>query len=109
METTVLLLNTSSGRFFIHANTIVQIEAISNYSKLHFADGTTLVVARLLKWFEEKLSPYSFTRMNRSQLINIHFLKPNQKIKSGFTMINGDFIRISRRKRKQVMDRFQAA
>lgn len=107
MET--LLLNTSSGQFFIHTHTIVQVEALSNYCKLHFADGTTLVVARLLKWFEEKLSPHSFTRMNRSQLINLHFLKPNQKIAQGFMLINGDFIRISRRKRKQVMHRLQAA
>lgn len=109
METSTLLLKTSCGQFFIHVDTIVRIEAISNYSRLHFADGSKLVVARLLKWFEEKLGAHAFARMNRGELINMHFLKPNQKVKAGFTLINGDFIKISRRKRKQVMDRLLAA
>lgn len=109
METPVLLLNTSGGQFFIHTNTIVRIEASSNYSRLHFADGSTLLVARLLKWFEEKLALHSFTRMNRSELINLHFLKPNQKIRMGFHLINGDFVKVSRRKRKHIMSRLLAA
>ncbi len=44
-----LLLPTCKGIEVISANNIIRIEGISNYSKLFFLDGETLVVAKLLK------------------------------------------------------------
>jgi two-component system, LytTR family, response regulator len=109
MKTAIFLLNTSAGRFLIDPATIMKVEALSNYCRLHFADGHTMVVARLLKWFEEKLSGYSFARINRSQLVNTRFLKSNKPIGEGFVLINGDYIRLSRRKRKMIISRLQVA
>ena len=49
MEKSLLILNTSTGSFLIDINTIVRIEASSNYSKIYFSaamDGSkTLVTA----------------------------------------------------------------
>lgn len=68
MET--LKVNTSTGDYLIDTNTIIRIEASSNYSRLFFTNGKTLLTAKLLKWFEEKLQSASFTRLHRSHLIN---------------------------------------
>jgi two-component system LytT family response regulator len=109
MQTSFLVLNTSSGQHFIDPETIIRIEASSNYCRIFFADGKTLLTAKLLKWFEEKLPHHSFMRMHRSHLINNRFLVPNQIISNGFVLLNGEFIRISRRRKKTVLNQLQAA
>ncbi|MEQ1767700.1 MAG: hypothetical protein ABL859_09765, partial [Methylotenera sp.] len=50
-----LLLPTCKGLECILFNEIVRIEASSNYSKLFFNNGKTLVVAKVLHWFEDQL------------------------------------------------------
>jgi two-component system, LytTR family, response regulator len=62
-------LLTSKGLERILVQDVVHIEAISNYSKLHFANGRTLVVAKVLRWFEERL-PAHFIRTHRTHLVN---------------------------------------
>jgi hypothetical protein len=47
-----LLLNTSLGLQIIDVNTIVRIEAMSNYSKLFFTNNKTLVFSKTLQWFQ---------------------------------------------------------
>ena len=109
METNTLLLTTSSGQFLIDTSTIVRVEAMSNYCKLYFNGGKTLVTAKLLKWFEEKLPACSFVRMHRSHLVNNHYVQANQVVGGGLILCNGDFIRLSRRRRKNILNRLQAA
>jgi two-component system LytT family response regulator len=109
METTLLILNTSTGQLLIDTSTIVRIEASSNYCKLFFTNGKKLVTAKLLKWFEKKLPPDSFIRMHRSHLVNNHFLKPNQSLHTGCELLNGDYVQLSRRRRKIILHQLQAA
>ncbi len=59
------------GIEFIPIKTIVHIESSSNYSKIYFVDGKNLLVTKLLKDFEEMLSPYHFYRIHHSHLINL--------------------------------------
>lgn len=103
MENSLLTLNTSRGNFLIDIKTIERIEASSNYSKLYFSNGKTLLTAKVLKWFEEKLQHHSFTRLNRSHLVNNQHLQFNQTIDNAFELKNGKTIRVSRRRRKSVL------
>jgi two-component system, LytTR family, response regulator len=106
MEQSLLMLNTSTGSFLIDTNTIVRIEASSNYSKLYFNNGKTLVTAKVLKWFEERLPQQSFTRLHRSHLVNNRFLQPHQSSSNAFEMQNGKVIQVSRRRKKLVLMKF---
>jgi DNA-binding LytR/AlgR family response regulator len=45
----ILLLPTCTGIELIDINAVIRIEAISNYSKLYFINGKTLVVAKVLR------------------------------------------------------------
>jgi len=99
-----LLLPTCKGMEVINVSSIVRIEAISNYSKLYFTNGKTLVVARLLKWFEEILMTVHFIRVHRTHLVNKLFI--HQYIKGEGDKIKlstGDWIDVSRRKRSSVV------
>lgn len=52
MENSSLILNTSTGIFLINTDTIVRIEASSNYSKIYFSQAIggrkMLVTAKVL-------------------------------------------------------------
>lgn len=107
MENSLLLLNTSTGNFLIDIKTIERIEASSNYSKIYFSPAMcgkkTLVTAKVLKWFEERLPHQYFTRLHRSHLVNNMFLQPHQFSDKAFELQDGKVIEISRRRRKQVL------
>jgi len=106
MENSLLMLNTSTGSFLIDTNTIVRIEASSNYSKLYFSNGTMLLTAKVLKWFEERLPQQEFTRLHRSHLVNNCFLQFHQSTGNAFELKNGKIIQVSRRRKKLVMLKF---
>ena len=109
MNNSVLILNTSCGKFLIDFNTITRIEASSNYCKVFFSSGQTLVTAKVLKWFEEKLPPQYFVRLSRGHLVNNLFLKPNQCFEKGLLMQTGEFIAVSRRRKKGILKQLLAA
>jgi two-component system LytT family response regulator len=110
LEKSLLILNTSTGSFLIDINTIVRIEASSNYSKIYLSVAmgniNMLVTAKVLKWFEEKLPQECFTRLHRSHLVNNRFLQTHQSSGKKFELQNGKVIEIPRRRRKQVMMKF---
>jgi DNA-binding LytR/AlgR family response regulator len=109
MDTSVLLLNTSAGQLLIDVHTIVRIEASSNYSKLFFSNGKMLVCTKLLKWFEEKLPLQFFVRMHRSHLVNNRYLKSRQMVREGFVLQTGEWIQLSRRRKKNIINQLITA
>jgi two-component system, LytTR family, response regulator len=92
----MFLLPTSRGIEVIIINTIVRIEASSNYSRLYFSNGNILVVAKTLGWFEEKLCHGDFFRTHKTHLVNKHFIMQYRtgKVK----LVNGECIDVSKRK-----------
>ena len=100
----ILLLPTNKGVEVITIPDIVRIQAISNYSKLYFANGKTLVVAKVLRWFEEKLPAGIFIRIHRTHLISLLQLQPILKNKGYYLILPGGVtIAVSRRKKKAVL------
>jgi LytTr DNA-binding domain len=96
----ILLLGTSNGLEIIDTNSILRVEAISNYSKLFFTDGRSLVVAKLLSWFEEKLGGVHFTRLHRGHLVNIRYIRSYNKFNGAeVVLVNNEKLAVSRRKR----------
>jgi two-component system, LytTR family, response regulator len=98
------LLAHSMGVELINHDTIIRVEAISNYSKLYFNNGRTLVVAKVLKWFDDKLSSEGFIRSHRSHLVNeksVLMLQGNC-----VQLQNKELLQISKRKKLQTRKYF---
>jgi len=106
----VLKLPTSNGIITICTDDIIRVQAISNYSKLFFAGNRkglpkTLVVAKVLRWFEEQLGSSDFVRVHRTHIVNRKFissfansdLKPSNGGK--LFLSNGELIEVSKRKK----------
>jgi two-component system LytT family response regulator len=104
IEPTVIKLPTSRGVINIDCNFVVRIEASSNYSRLFFANGKTLIVAKALRWFEQRINMQLFLRIHRTHLVNKNFI--NSYVNSHAVqvcMLNGERIQVAKRKRASVL------
>jgi two-component system, LytTR family, response regulator len=90
-----ILISHAAGAEIISNNTIVRVEAISNYSKLYFSCGRTLVVAKVLKWFDTELAGQGFIRIHRRHLVN----------QNSVTMLQGNFMRLQNNEVLQISKR----
>ncbi len=59
---------------FIPLSEIHFIESLENYARLYFGDQKAMI-KRSLNLLEKKLDPTVFFRVNRSQIINVHYIK----------------------------------
>jgi len=98
-----LLLQTSTGAELINYSQLVRVEAISNYSKLYFSNGKTLVVAKVLAWFEARLAEQGFLRLHRSHLVNrafiVRFVQQRQQVA---ILYNQEMVAVAKRKKHAV-------
>lgn len=100
-----LKILTCKGMVLVDVNSIIRIEAISNYSKIYFTNGKTLVVAKLLRWFEEILSDGRFVRIHRTHIVNKFFIRDYvvgslKPARGGQVFLtNGECIEVSKRKK----------
>jgi two-component system LytT family response regulator len=99
-----IAIPTSEGLEFIPIKNIIHIESSSNYSKLFFTDGKSILVTKLLKDFEDLLSPYNFYRVHNSHLINLAYIKKYIRGEGGqVVMQNGEVIDVARRKKEEFL------
>lgn len=103
MQANFITLTTYYGKQPIPLNKILRIEAVSNYSKIYFEDGKTLVVSKILQWFEDKLANECFVRVHRSHLINAVFISDyNRKGNQIIILKDNSFFQVARRKQTLV-------
>lgn len=103
-----IVLNTGRGTYFFSPEQIIRMEAKSNYTTIYFLDHKPILMARVLKDYEEILEPFGFVRTHRSHLVNkkyIAFVDANSNIVMQDTSKAG----ISRRKKSEVMRALKAA
>ena len=99
-----IIISTNEGVEFIEINQIMRIESSSNYSKIYFKDGKSLLVTKLLKDFEEMLIPYRFYRIHNSHLINLSYIKKYIRGDGGqVIMQNDEVIDVARRKKEDFL------
>jgi two-component system, LytTR family, response regulator len=109
-QSSMLMLPTCKGIEIINSNSIVRIEASSNYSKLIFTNGRTLVVAKVLHWFEKQAGMDMFLRTHRTHLVNKIFISSYINGVGGqICLHNGELIDVSKRKKSFFLDSWRAA
>ncbi|MEO9022627.1 MAG: LytTR family DNA-binding domain-containing protein [Ginsengibacter sp.] len=95
---------TNEGVDFYEISQIIRIESSSNYSKIFFKSGKSLLVTRLLKDFEEILTPYRFYRIHHSHLINLSYIKKYVRGDGGHVILqNDEIIDVARRKKEEFL------
>ncbi len=91
------------GVRLVRAEHIIRVEALSNYSKIYFATGHPMTIAKVLHWFEDRLPVQMFARVHRSHLVNKMFVQEtNGRNAKNLLLINGENIIMSRRKKDRI-------
>ncbi len=104
--TPLVVLPTCKGIMVIPVQQIIRIQSISNYSKLFFIDGRTLVVAKVLRWFHKQEALSSFIRIHRTHFVNSSYIKNYSGAKTGLLLLhNGEIFSVSRRKKNDLSKR----
>ena len=109
-QPSIFKLTTHKGIEYLDANNIIRVEAMSNYSKIFFVDGKTLLVSKVLHWFQDNLSDKQFIRISRGQVINKNYIQ-SALFKDDLKLVlnTGESFAISRRKKKAVLKSFENA
>ena len=98
----ILVIPGMKGTDHIDIGSIIRIEATSNYSKIFFSNGKTMVVPKVLKQFEALLFHKGFARTHRSHLVNIACIRRLNTCHMKIILHNQEQVSISRRKRKMI-------
>lgn len=84
---------------FIRLGEVFLIESMENYARLYFGDKTTYL-KRSLNQLEEQLDAGQFFRINRSQIINTHFIGEVHQLPKGklhIKLTTGQLLEVSDR------------
>jgi two-component system, LytTR family, response regulator len=93
----------------IPVDKIIRLEGDCNYTVVH-TQNKKYVSARTLKHYQEILDESYFIRIHKSHIVNIKFVKSLdiQTNSSAVAFNEGKNIEVSRRKLKEVAEKFQA-
>lgn len=103
-----LILPTSTGVYFFNPGQIVRMEAKSNYTNIYFTDRKPLLVAKVLKDYEEVLQDHGFIRTHRSHLVNSRYIV-HVDAAGSIMMKDSSKAEMSRRKKCTIMRALKAA
>ena len=103
---TRLAVATLEGLQFITISTIIHLEADSNYTTFYMKDGTKFVSSKSLIEYEAILEEHNFFRCHHSHLINLECVNKFLKNDGGqIQLSNGTLVDLSRRKKKDFLDK----
>jgi two-component system LytT family response regulator len=99
-----IALPTMEGLQMIALESIISCEANDNYTILMLKHKKKVVVSCTLKVIEELLEDYSFIRVHRSYVVNLHEIEKYVKGDGGYlVMSDGSHVYISRNKKEELL------
>ncbi len=99
----------SDGFEFVEIDNIMYCQSQSNYTILTLSNGNELMISKTLKGVEATLQPFFFIRIHQSFLVNPNHIKSFHRKEGGsITMQDDKKIPVSSKKRKMLIDLFEA-
>ena len=99
-----IALTTQDGVTFVRYEDIIRCEAQGNYTNFYLTDGTSLLITKTLRYYEELLIGKGFFRVHKSHLINLNYIRRFIKGKQSFVeTTDGVSIEVSFRKREALL------
>lgn len=103
-----IALPMNDGLVFIELKDIILIEAEGSYARIITSNGSTLVVSKRLKFFEDLLASRAlFFRPHRSFIINLNYVKKYVKGESAIVLDGQHIISLSRERKQEFESRLK--
>jgi two-component system LytT family response regulator len=90
---------------YIDIKEIIRIQSLSNYSKIFFTNGQTILVAKVLSHFDAILSDFHFIRIHRTHLVNLNCINKFEHGPIATIGLNNDEVLPVSRSRKKFLQR----
>ena len=99
-------LATINGFQMVDTANIVFCKADGNYSNFYLKTGEKIMVTKIIKEFEQLLSPDIFFRIHQSHIVNLKCINRYIKGEGGVVvMSDGTELEVSRRRKKELISR----
>ncbi len=93
------------GLELVMVDQIIYLEALSNYTQLHFLNGKPLLASRTLKEFEELLEGAGFFRIHNASLVNLRCVRRYIRGEGGqVVLVNDQVLDVARRRKEELME-----
>lgn len=103
-----IVLPQLSGFEVVNVTDIVRCQADDNFTKFFLKDGTSKLISRTLKYYDEILREFKFIRIHKSHLVNFQYITRYLKGKGGqVEMIDGSTVDVSPNRKKELLAFFQ--
>ncbi|MDF2192898.1 LytTR family DNA-binding domain-containing protein [Paraflavitalea sp. CAU 1676] len=90
---------------FVDPQVIICCEASSNYTTVYLTDNRKKVISRILKDFEDMLTPYHFFRAHNSFLVNLNQVREFIRGDGGYLLMENKMkIPVSKNRREELMN-----
>jgi two-component system LytT family response regulator len=97
-----IVLRTEDRFHLVMIGNIIRCESDSSYTRFFLANGSSILISKTLKDFEDILSGFGFFRPSKYGLINMKHLKAFDKSGGGFiTMSDNSRVPLSDRKKEE--------
>jgi len=80
-------LPTQEGLIIVEINSILRIEASSNYSIFHLVENESIIVSKPLNHFEDIFKDLNFQRIHNTNIVNLKYIKKYQKGRGGLVSL----------------------
>ncbi|MCD4737322.1 MAG: LytTR family DNA-binding domain-containing protein [Bacteroidales bacterium] len=99
-----IALPSLEGLCFVKIEEIVRCESDGNYTTFHMHSGKKIIVTKLIREYEEMLSPLTFFRIHKSHIINFKYIQKYKRGDGGSViMTDGTRLVVSRRRKDGFM------
>jgi two-component system LytT family response regulator len=101
-----IALPTAEGVHLTRIDQITRCVADNYYTTFHLVDDTQIIVSKTLKEYSDLLDDFNFYRVHQSHLVNLDYVDKYISGEGGYLIMkNGDYVDVSRRKKKSLMER----
>lgn len=98
-----LILKTQERIYSVSLHDIVRFQSEGSYTEVWLSNGKKIVVSRLIKEFEELLTPDGFLRVHQSHLVNPDHIFFFDRFQSLLNMKDESTVPVSTRKKDQLL------
>jgi two-component system LytT family response regulator len=89
---------------YVDIDTILRMEADSNYTHIYLTDKQKLTSSKTLKDYEQMLMGQKFFRVHKTHIINLGYVKKYIKGEGGYVvMADGKSVEVSRQKKTELL------
>jgi two-component system LytT family response regulator len=103
-----VIFKTQDKIYAVETPSIVRFEAEGSYTTVYLTEGKKIIVSKIIKEYEEMMTPEGFIRVHQSHLVNRNHIFCFEKQDNVITMKDGAIVPVSTRKKEMVLQSIQS-